>query len=177
MTTRSWHAALGIPIAIACAAGTNADPGAVETAASAVQEVRGQVMREWSRQNAATYGDLNNDGVVDMDDLNILIGNVGEEGVLLNGDLNGDSVINREDIRELFTNFGEDLDSSRVLRTLDQLSLQSRHGDHHRWRRLQRPSDRGQRNAAGQPLDREERFAPEPFSVGQQDVGAPTTTA
>jgi hypothetical protein len=57
-------------------------------------------------------GDVNGDGIVDLNDLAILLGNFGLAGnvSLMDGDLNRDEVVNLADLSELLSNFGNSCD-------------------------------------------------------------------
>ncbi len=51
-------------------------------------------------------GDFNNDGAVNLDDLQILLFNFGQPGTVLDGDANGDGLVNLDDLQLLLFNFG-----------------------------------------------------------------------
>ena len=51
-------------------------------------------------------GDANGDGVVDFDDLAIVLGQFGQSGAGLQGDLNGDGVVDFDDLAVVLGNFG-----------------------------------------------------------------------
>lgn len=55
---------------------------------------------------AGIVGDLNGDGVVDADDLGILLNHFGCTGAACDGDINGDGVVNADDLGLLLGAFG-----------------------------------------------------------------------
>ena len=55
---------------------------------------------------AGLLGDINGDGVVDFDDLSIVLGQFGQTGQGLAGDVNGDGIVNFDDLSSVLGQFG-----------------------------------------------------------------------
>jgi len=77
-------------------------------------------------------GDFDSTGVVDNNDLGVLLGNYGLDPSEFVGDLNGDGVIDNLDLAILLGNFGitlaGDLDSNGIIDEIDQALLQANSG-------------------------------------------------
>lgn len=63
-------------------------------------------------------GDVNFDGVVDLDDLNLVRTNFGGDGTLLQGDTNGDGAIDLTDLNAVRNNFGASAPAPLATRTV-----------------------------------------------------------
>jgi len=61
------------------------------------------------RARSPLAGDANGDGVVDFEDLALLLGQFGQSGECLAGDLNGDGVVDFADLAMVLANFGTDI--------------------------------------------------------------------
>jgi hypothetical protein len=59
---------------------------------------------EWNIPNPACPADVNLDGAVDLDDLNVVLTRFGQPGAL--GDTNGDGVVDLDDLNAVLTAFG-----------------------------------------------------------------------
>jgi len=133
MTTRPWFATIGMSLALA--SGVEANTEQEKPLESVAERYAAQIEleAEWMRRDAATRGDLNNDGEIGIDDLRSLLANVGSDGALMDGDLNSDGVVDRDDVRALLRNFGGDRDSAEVLRAIDESGLMGGTGNTPPW--------------------------------------------
>ncbi|MFG0293884.1 MAG: GC-type dockerin domain-anchored protein [Phycisphaerales bacterium JB050] len=62
------------------------------------------VVRAWFCEEITCPGDPNQDGVVDLSDLNLVLANFGQESLC--GDTNGDGVVNLADLNAVLASFG-----------------------------------------------------------------------
>ena len=63
---------------------------------------------EYTAMSTAAYGDANCDGVIDDDDLSLLLANWGQSGQWAQGNFNGDDVINDDDLSLLLANWSRE---------------------------------------------------------------------